>query len=75
MKKGLSHYYRFKDLSHELEKEYDSDLEKERSDLSKSLYKNKEIFNHIKNIDPEISKNIKQLQKKIKEMDQGGMSL
>ncbi|MBY0273507.1 MAG: AAA family ATPase [Alphaproteobacteria bacterium] len=74
---GLSHYHRFKDLSRELEKEYNSDLEKERADLSKSLYKNKEVYEHIKNIDPEISKSIqqlaqeKQLQQKIKEMDRG----
>ncbi|MDI9635401.1 hypothetical protein QM565_06315 [Geitlerinema splendidum] len=57
----MSRYYRFKDLGHELEKEYDSDLEKERSDLSKSLYKNKEVYEHIKNIDPEIRQTIKQL--------------
>ncbi|MBY0273668.1 MAG: AAA family ATPase [Alphaproteobacteria bacterium] len=81
LKKGLSHYYRFKDLSHELEKQYDSDLEKECSDLSKSLYKNKEVYEHIKQIDPEMSQAIKQLaqekqlQQKIKEMDRGGMSL
>ncbi|MBX9621471.1 MAG: AAA family ATPase [Alphaproteobacteria bacterium] len=81
LKESLSHCYRFKDLGHELEKRYDSDLEKERSDLSKSLYKNKEVFDHIKQIDPEISKAIKQLaqekqlQQKIMEMDRGGISL
>ncbi|MBX9785696.1 MAG: AAA family ATPase [Alphaproteobacteria bacterium] len=79
--KGLSHYYRFKDLSHELEKKYNSNLEKERSDLSKSLYKNKEVYEHIQQIDPEVSQTIKQLaqekqlQQKIKEMGRGGMSL
>ncbi len=78
LKKGLSHYYRFKDLGHELEKQYDSDLEKERADLSKSLYKNKEVYAHIQQIDPEISKAIKQLaQEKQLEMDRGrgGFSL
>jgi hypothetical protein len=81
LKKGLSHYYRFKDLGHELEKKYNSDLEKERSDLSKSLYKNKEAFNHIKQMDPEISEAIKQLaqekqlEQKIKEMGRGGISM
>ncbi len=78
LKQDLSYYYRFKDLGHELEKKYNSDLEKERSDLSKSLYKNKEVFDHIKQIDPEISKAIKQLaQEKQLEMDRGrgGFSL
>lgn len=83
LKNGLSRYYRFKDLGHKLEKEYNSDLEKERSDLSKSLYKNKEAFNHIKEIDPESSKAIKQLaqeeqlQQKIRGIDRGrgGFSL
>jgi Ti-type conjugative transfer relaxase TraA len=80
-KEGLSHYYRFKDLNYELEKKYDSDLEKERLEMGKSLYKNKEVYEHLKQIDPEISKAIKQLaqekqlQQKIKEMDRGGMSL
>ncbi|MBY0273338.1 MAG: AAA family ATPase [Alphaproteobacteria bacterium] len=81
LKNGLSHYYRFKDLNYELEKKYDSDLEKERADLSKSLYKNKEVYEHIQKIDPEMSQTIKQLaqekqlQQKIREMDRGGMSL
>jgi hypothetical protein len=81
LKKGLSHYYRFKDLGHELEKKYNSDLEKERSDLSKSLYKNKEMYEHIQKIDPEIGKAIKQfaqekqMEQKIREMGRGGMSL
>jgi len=78
---ALSHYHRFKDLTHELEKKYNSDLEKERTDLSKSLYKNKEVYEHIQKTDPEVSQAIKQLaqekqlQQKIKEMDRGGMSL
>jgi len=78
---GLSHYHRFKDLGHELEKKYNSDLEKERTDLGKSLYKNKEMYEHIQKIDPEVSKTIKQLaqekqlQQKIREMDRGGLSL
>lgn len=61
-----------------LRKKYNSDLEKERSDLSKSLYKNKEVYEHIKNIDPEISETIKQLaQEKQMEMNRGrgGFSL
>ncbi|HBW24696.1 MAG: hypothetical protein A3G78_01140 [Alphaproteobacteria bacterium RIFCSPLOWO2_12_FULL_42_29] len=79
-KNGLSHYFRFKEISHELEKRYDSDLEKERSAIGKSLYKNKDVFNHIKTIDPEISQTIKQLAQekqlqRMKEMDRGGMSL
>jgi len=78
---GLSHYHRFKDLSQTLEKKYNSDLEKERTDLGKSLYKNKKLYEHIQQIDPEVSQTIKQLaqerqlQQKIKEMDRGGMSL
>ena len=80
-KNGLSHYFRFKEISHELEKRDDYDLEKERSAIGKSIYKNKEVYEHIKNIDPEISQTIKQLaqekqlQHKMKEMDRGGMSL
>lgn len=82
-KNGLSRYYMFKDLGHELEKKYNSNLEKERADLSKSLYKNKEAFNHIKEIDPESGKAIKQLaqeeqlQQKIRGIDRGrgGFSL
>jgi len=78
---GLSHYHRFKNLSHELEKKYNSDLEKERTDLGKSLYKNRPVYEHLQKIDPEVSQDIKrlaqerQLQQKIKEMDRGGMSL
>src|SRR3989338_8316001 len=60
-KNGLSHYFRFKEISHELEKRDDYDLEKERSAIGKSIYKNKEVYEHIKNIDPEISQTIKQL--------------
>lgn len=80
-KNGLSHYFRFKDLSHELEKKYDSDLEKERLDMGKALYKNRPVYEHIKNIDPEISQTIKQLaqekqlQQQIKQKNRGGMSL
>src|SRR3990167_8140192 len=79
-KNGLSHYFRFKEISHELEKRDDYDLEKERSAIGKSIYKNKEVYEHIKNIDPEISQTIKQLAQekqlqKMKEMDRGGMSL
>jgi hypothetical protein len=65
----------------ELEKKYNSDLEKERTDLGKSLYKNKEVYEHIQHIDPDCCKAIKQLaqekqqQQKIREMDRGGMSL
>ncbi|OFW84769.1 MAG: hypothetical protein A3E50_00680 [Alphaproteobacteria bacterium RIFCSPHIGHO2_12_FULL_42_100] len=79
-KNGLSHYFRFKEISHELEKRDDYDLEKERSAIGKSIYKNKEVYEHIQQIDPEISKAIKQLTQekqlqKMKEMDRGGMSL
>lgn len=75
-KNGLSNYFRFKDISHELERREDYDLEKERSAIGKSLYKNKEVLEHIEKIDPEISKAIqqvaqeKQLQK-MKERDWG----
>lgn len=71
-KNGLSLYFCFKEISRELEKKYDSDLEKEQSDLSKSLYKNKEVYEHIQQIDPEISQAIKQLAQEEKlEMDRG----
>ncbi len=80
--KAFSHYFRFRDLNHELEKSYnyDSELEKERSTLGKSLYKNKEVFDHIQKIDPETSKAIKQIAQeqhlqKMREMDRGGFSL
>jgi Ti-type conjugative transfer relaxase TraA len=78
--KGLACYFRFKDITCDLEKRYDSDLEKERKGLGKSLYKNKEVFNHIERIDPEISKAIEQISQeqhlqKIRGMSRGGMSL
>lgn len=80
--KAFSHYFRFRDLNRELEKSYnyDSELEKERTTLGKSLYKNKEVFEHIQKIDPEISKAIKQIAQeqhlqKMREMDRGGFSL
>ena len=73
-KKASSHYFRFRDLSRELEKRDDSDLEKERHALGKSLYKNKEFFEHLEKMDPEMSKLIKQASQenhlqKVKEMD------
>jgi hypothetical protein len=79
-KRASSHYFRFRDLSRELEKRDDSDLEKERHVLGKSLYKNREFFEHIEKIDPEISKAIKQIAQeqhlqKMREMDRGGFSL
>ncbi len=79
-KKASSHYFRFRDLSRELEKRDDSDLEKERHALGKSLYKNKEFFEHLEKMDPEMSKLIKQASQenhlqKVKEMDRGGFSL
>jgi ATP-dependent exoDNAse (exonuclease V) alpha subunit len=75
-KKAFSHYFRFKDLSRELEKYNDFDLKKEQRALGKSLYKNKEIFEHIEKIDPEISKAIKEsAQEKQREYSRGGFSL
>jgi hypothetical protein len=79
-KKASSHYFRFRDLSRELEKRDDSDLEKERHALGKSLYKNREFFEHLEKMDPEISKLIKQVSQenhlqKMREMDRGGFSL
>ena len=79
-KKASSHYFRFRDLSRELEKRDDSDLEKERHALGKSLYKNKEFFEHLEKMDPEISKLIKHVSQenhlqKVLEMDRGGFSL
>lgn len=77
MKKGLPHYYQFKALGHDLEKKYSSNLEKERSYLSKSLYKNKQVYEHIQHIDSKNSKAIqqlaqeRQLQQKIREMGRG----
>lgn len=80
--KAFSHYFRFKDLNRELEKSYnyDSELEKERITLGKSLYKDKQVFEHIQKIDPEISKAIKQIAQeqhlqRTREMDRGGFSL
>jgi hypothetical protein len=79
-KKASSHYFRFRDLTRELEKRDDFDLEKERHALGKSLYKNREFFEHLEKMDPEISKLIKQVSQenhlqKVREMDRGGFSL
>lgn len=80
--KTFAHYFRFRELNRELEKrfDYNSELEKERRTLGKTLYKNKEVFEHIEKIDPEISKAIKQIAQeqhlqKMREMDRGGFSL
>lgn len=78
--KGLTCYFRFKDITRDLEKGYDSDLEKERRGLGKSLYKDKEVFNHIEKIDPDISKAIEQISQdqhlqNIRERGRGGISL
>jgi ATP-dependent exoDNAse (exonuclease V) alpha subunit len=81
LRETYSSYFRFKDLKHELDRSpYDPDLQKELRDLGKSIYKNKETFEVIKNLDPDISKSIQKeaLQKKIDHdinRGRGGLSL
>jgi ATP-dependent exoDNAse (exonuclease V) alpha subunit len=75
----ISSYLKFKELHHEQRQDpYDLDLKKELRNLSKDIYKNKEMFEHIKGLDPEISKVIKEkaLEKtRERKFDHGGFSL
>ena len=81
LREAYSAYFKFKELRHELDRSpYDSDLQKELRELGKSIYKNKEAFEVIKNLDPDISKSIQKeaLQKKIDhdlDRGRGGLSL
>lgn len=80
---AFSGYTRFKELTYELKRIPDhSDFQKELRELGKSIYKNKEAFEHIKSLDPDISQEIQKIaqQKKIsleRELDRGrgGFSL
>ncbi|OJW52817.1 MAG: hypothetical protein BGO67_00605 [Alphaproteobacteria bacterium 41-28] len=83
LREAYSAYFRFKELKHELDHSpYDIDLQKELRELGKSIYKNKEAFEVLKNVDPDISQEIQKVaqQKKIsleRELDRGhgGLSL
>jgi len=80
---AFSGYTRFKELKHELNRSPDHpDFQKELRELGKSIFKNKEAFEHIKNLDPDISQEIQKAaqQKKIsleRDLDRGrgGFSL
>lgn len=75
----ISSYLKFKELYYEQRQDpYDADLKSDLRTLSKDIYKNKEMFEHIKGLDPEISKVIKEkaLEKtREREFDHGGFSL
>lgn len=75
----VSSYLKFKELHDEQQKSpYDLDLKKELQNLSKYIFKNKEMFGQIEGLDPEISKIIKEkaLEKtRNLEYDRGGFSL
>jgi hypothetical protein len=77
--KAFSSYFRFKELRIELEKDpYDRDLHKEMRKIGEYFLKNKEALDHIKTIDPEISKTLKQVaqeRSRALERERGGLSL
>ncbi|HUX79462.1 MAG TPA: hypothetical protein VMW10_06960, partial [Alphaproteobacteria bacterium] len=83
LKEAFSGYIRFKELTYELKRSpYDSDFQKELRELGKSIFKNKEAFERIKSLDPDISQEIQKVaeQKKIsleRKLDRGrgGLSL
>ncbi|OJW49104.1 MAG: hypothetical protein BGO67_11100 [Alphaproteobacteria bacterium 41-28] len=80
---AFSGYTRFKELKYELDRSPDHpDFQKELRELGKSIYKNKEAFEHIKTLGPDISQEIQKVaqQKKMsleRELDRGrgGFSL
>jgi hypothetical protein len=78
-----SAYTRFKELTYELKRSSDhTDLQKELHELGKSIFKDKEAFERIKSLDPDISQEIQKIaQQKKMSLDQdldrsrGGLSL
>ena len=77
--KAFSSYFRFKELRIELEKDpYDRDLHKEMRKIGEYFLKNKEALEHIKTLEPEISKSLKQVaqeRSRALERERGGLSL
>jgi ATP-dependent exoDNAse (exonuclease V) alpha subunit len=83
----LSSYFRFKELRAEYERSpYDPDLQKELKKTGEALFNNKEGFNHIKGLDPDLGEIIKKIAldkqrdldrslERILQLDRGGLSL
>jgi len=75
LREAYSAYFRFKELKEDLQNTpFDPVVKKELRELGKSIYKNKEAFDVIKNMDPDISKAIQKeaQQKKIEhDLDRG----
>lgn len=69
----VSSYLKFKELHYEQQNSpYDSDLKNELRNLSKNIFKNKEMFEQIEGLDPEMSKLIKKAAiEKTREVDYG----
>ncbi|OJW55183.1 MAG: hypothetical protein BGO67_05270 [Alphaproteobacteria bacterium 41-28] len=78
---AFSAYFRFKELKYELKKSPEDEpyLKAELRKLGKSIYKNKEAFEHIQRLDPDMSQSIQkaaaQEKAKIHSLDRGGYSL
>ncbi|OJW49962.1 MAG: hypothetical protein BGO67_11480 [Alphaproteobacteria bacterium 41-28] len=76
----ISAYSRFKELKDEIKKSPEDEfyLRKELRILGKSIYQNKEAFEHILRLDPDMSQSIQkaaQEKAKVHSLDRGGYSL